>query len=117
MIETLCLVKCYRGRLATSTRDWRHMADAPGYIDTDDANADDAGQGTAGTPRWVKVSAIVALVVVLLLVVAMVFGGEHGPGRHLGGDTPAAGSDAGGEQTRPSGAPEGHEPPSWVPEH
>ena len=39
-----------------------------------------------GTPRWVKVSLIIALVVVLLLVLAKVTGagGEHGPGRHGG---------------------------------
>jgi hypothetical protein len=35
-------------------------------------------------PTWVKVSGIVALVVVVLLVLVAVFGGEHGPGRHLG---------------------------------
>ena len=43
-----------------------------------------------GAPRWVKVSAIVAgLLVVLVVVVLLVGGGEHGPGRHLGGDGPA----------------------------
>jgi hypothetical protein len=37
-----------------------------------------------GVPRWVKVFAIVALIVVLLVVLHMVTGvGEHGPGRHL----------------------------------
>jgi hypothetical protein len=49
-----------------------------------------------GTPRWVKVSGIVALVVVLLFVIMMLIGrgGRHGPGRHipsgggLGGHTP-----------------------------
>jgi hypothetical protein len=38
---------------------------------------------TAGTPRWVKVFGAVALLIVLLLIVAMLLGGEHGPGRHL----------------------------------
>jgi hypothetical protein len=44
--------------------------------------------GTDGSPpppvpRWVKVGAVMALVVVLLLLAAMVLaGGEHGPGRH-----------------------------------
>ena len=38
---------------------------------------------TAGTPRWVKVFGIIALLVVLLIVVLLVFGGgEHGPSRH-----------------------------------
>jgi hypothetical protein len=37
-----------------------------------------------GTPRWVKRSAIIALVLVLLVVGVMVAsGGQHGPGRHL----------------------------------
>jgi L-asparagine transporter-like permease len=45
-------------------------------------------QGPSGTPRWVKVSAIIALVVVGLIVVLLIAGrGGHGPGRHvLGGD-------------------------------
>ncbi len=38
-----------------------------------------------GTPRWVKVFAIVAVVAVLLFVVSQfVGGGGHGPGRHAG---------------------------------
>jgi hypothetical protein len=37
-----------------------------------------------GTPRWVKLSGIVALVLALLVAAVMaVAGGEHGPGRHL----------------------------------
>ena len=37
---------------------------------------------TAGTPRWVKVSGIIALAVVLLLITLLLAGGNHGPGRH-----------------------------------
>jgi hypothetical protein len=79
-----------------------HMVDSHPDPDTGD---DDTGVGpdresTTGTPRWVKVSAIVALVVVLLVVGMLVFGGGpggHGPGRHTGGgDTPAAGGDTRG---------------------
>ena len=47
-----------------------------------------------GTPRWVKVFGIIALVLVLLVVMIIFtgFGGQHGPGRHTpsgdaGGDT------------------------------
>ena len=37
-----------------------------------------------GTPRWVKVSGIVTLIVVVLVVIAMfAVGGNHGPGRHM----------------------------------
>lgn len=34
------------------------------------------------TPRWVKVFGIVTLALVLLVGVAVLTGGEHGPGRH-----------------------------------
>jgi hypothetical protein len=35
---------------------------------------------TAGPPRWVKVSAIIALALVALIL--LLAGGNHGPGRH-----------------------------------
>jgi hypothetical protein len=35
----------------------------------------------AGTPRWVRVSLVVAAAVVLLVLVLLLLGG-HGPGRH-----------------------------------
>jgi len=51
-----------------------------------------------GTPRWVKVFGIIALVLVLLVVVVLATGrgGSHGPGRHApsgdaGGHAPPAG--------------------------
>jgi hypothetical protein len=38
---------------------------------------------TAGVPRWVKVFVITALGLALLMVVLMLLsGGQHGPGRH-----------------------------------
>lgn len=40
---------------------------------------------TTGPPRWVKVSAIIAAVLALLLAVALLAGGGHGPGRHASG--------------------------------
>jgi hypothetical protein len=36
-----------------------------------------------GTPRWVKVSAVVAFLVIMLVVALLALGG-HGPGRHTG---------------------------------
>ena len=43
----------------------------------------DRGSNTR-TPRWVKVFGIVALVLVLLVVIMMfIGGGNHGPGRHM----------------------------------
>lgn len=55
-------------------------------------------------PRWVKVSAIVALIVALLIGVLQLFGGgSHGPGRHL--------SSGDGAATPSSTVTEGHTPP------
>ena len=37
-----------------------------------------------GMPRWVKVTGIVVLaLVVIAIVAALALGGEHGPGRHV----------------------------------
>jgi hypothetical protein len=47
---------------------------------------------TAGTPRWVKVFGIIALVVLMLVVVMLIAGRSgHGPGRHAPGGVGAAG--------------------------
>lgn len=52
----------------------------------------------AGMPRWVKVSGLVAAVVLLLLVVTLLFGGKHGPYRHLGGASAGSPPSAGAGQ-------------------
>lgn len=64
--------------------------------ETEDTNmADrppDADPTTHTRPRWVKVLGIIALVVVLLAIVMIVFGGgQHGPRRHGSGANRAAG--------------------------
>jgi hypothetical protein len=73
------------------------MADPPRYPDSSSNTGDDTG-----TPRWVKVFGIIALVVVLLFVILMFArgpGGRHGPGRHIpSGDT--------GDQAPPSSVTE-----------
>jgi len=33
-------------------------------------------------PRWVKVSLIIAGAIVILIVIVLLFGGDHGPSRH-----------------------------------
>jgi hypothetical protein len=43
-------------------------------------------QPTPGTPRWVKVFAIVGAVVVLLIVILLLTG--HGPSQHMHGGRP-----------------------------
>jgi len=63
------------------------MADPHPYpAASDDAHKGD-GESPPGAPRWVKAFGIAVLVLVLLAVIIMKMGigGEHGPGRHLGG--------------------------------
>ena len=65
------------------------MADPPRHPETGDDSNGDPGVGpdrrsNTGTPRWVKVFGIIAIVLVLLFVVIQFtgVGGGHGPGRH-----------------------------------
>jgi hypothetical protein len=86
------------------------MADPSAYPDSKGEIGDGTGVGPdlesrPGMPRWVKVSGIIVVVLVLLVVILAltgVLGGQHGPGRHLPGS-----------DTRPSGVtePGGHTPP------
>jgi hypothetical protein len=62
------------------------------YRPLDPDNGDDTGGGTdhesvTSTPRWVKISGIVAAAVILLVVILLIIGGGHGPSRH----TPSGG--------------------------
>ena len=62
--------------------------------------AQDAGGNRLGppprAPRWVKVFGVIAAAVLLLFVVLLVTGNDHGPGRHLdGGEERAPGVDHG----------------------
>lgn len=63
------------------------MPDSPQSPDREDPTG--AGldrESTTGTPRWVKVSAIIAVILVMLVVVMLLVGGGpggHGPGRHF----------------------------------
>lgn len=80
------------------------MADSPPYPDS------------TGTPRWVKVFGIIALILVLLVGIALLIGpGDHGPGRHapsgdVDGPAPSSSlteSGVAGGHTAPAG---GHQP-------
>jgi hypothetical protein len=62
-----------------------HMAGPPWYSNTgDDTGAGLDRESLTGTPRWVKVFGIIALVVVLLVVLLLLTRGPggHGPNRH-----------------------------------
>lgn len=57
------------------------------------------GDGSIGTPRWVKIFGTVTALVIVLIVFLLLFGGGHGPSRHSAptggsGHTPAAGVDS-----------------------
>lgn len=53
--------------------------------DGDDAAAERPGGAPPGMPRWVKVFAVIALVLAVLLVgLVALSDGDHGPGRHAG---------------------------------
>lgn len=54
-------------------------------------------------PRWVKIVVMVGVLLVLTAVGVALAGGDHSPGRHVGGD------DAPPTHTAPGGS--GHEPP------
>ena len=67
------------------------MADPPPYPDSNGDTGDDTRVrpdrgSTTGTPRWVKVFGIIALVLVLLFVILHLTGG--GLGRHTPSDGP-----------------------------
>lgn len=47
-----------------------------------DGNRTAASKSPPGVPRWVKVSGIVVALLLLVLLVAVLADGSHGPGRH-----------------------------------
>jgi hypothetical protein len=79
------------------------MSDPPDSSSSKGLDSDNAAwrrdrRSTAGTPRWVKVSGIIAVIVLLLLVFLVLTrgAGGHGPSRHTSSDRvgghPVAGS-------------------------
>jgi hypothetical protein len=73
------------------------MADRPPYPGSGDVPRGGPDRGSpAGTPRWVKVLGIIIVVLLLLVGIMVLIGGEHGPGRHAPParvDTPPASGD------------------------
>lgn len=68
----------------------RNSSREPGSEFDTDAGPD--GESVNKAPRWVKVSAIIFGVLVLLVVIVLLLGGntlgEHGPARHMSGSQP-----------------------------
>lgn len=65
----------------------------PLHSPSDDTTVQPDPPSPPRTPRWVKISAIIAGVVIVLVVALLIsdsqgLGGEHGPGRHAPGDGP-----------------------------
>lgn len=59
------------------------MKKTPGSA-KEEKNPISENQSITKTPRWVKVSGIIVIVIVLLAVMIMLIsGGDHGPGRHF----------------------------------
>jgi hypothetical protein len=72
------------------------MTDQPSPPGVDGTDVD--RRSPPGVPRWVKLSVLIVgalILVVVVLALTRVLGGEHGPGRHLPG----------------GGNPGGHSPP------
>jgi hypothetical protein len=58
------------------------MSDTPLDPDHDQDPGTGADRATTGTPRWVKVSLIIAIVLVVAFIVSRFLGIQHGPGLH-----------------------------------
>jgi hypothetical protein len=58
------------------------MADQPRDPDSDGAEQRPDDPAAPAMPRWVKVFAIIPLVLAVLVVIALLTGG-HGPSRHM----------------------------------
>lgn len=64
-----------------------------GKLPNNSNTGDDTGMshnkdGPPSTPRWVKVSGIIAIAIILLIIIKIFIGGDHGPGRHISGGEP-----------------------------
>jgi hypothetical protein len=63
------------------------MADRAAAPDPNGAGGDETGPApdrgpSCGTPLWVKVFGVIALVVIVLLAISLIAGVRHGPGLH-----------------------------------
>jgi hypothetical protein len=70
------------------TRTWLVMKERKGMVETDlteerEATQDIHQRPYPGTPRWVKILVIVAILLILIFVVMHLAGGGMGPGMHM----------------------------------
>jgi hypothetical protein len=76
----------YRDRVYCKL-DWSRWSETPEVDVSDEPPTEDGGiehpRSAAGVPRWVKVSGVIAALLVLLVVVLLFAG--HDPGRHAEG--------------------------------
>ena len=93
------------------------MADLSPYPDTGDETGAEPDRGSPpGTPLWVRVFGIIALVVILLFVILLSTRGPHrGPSRHTGSGGPDGRTVPAVvmEDRTASGALGGHDPSGW----
>lgn len=61
------------------------MADGPNPPTAKDRDEPTPGAQKPATPRWVKIFGAAALLLAVVALLAVFSGGEHGPGRHSGG--------------------------------
>ena len=60
------------------------MVSKSAATNTKDENRNSPSNKPPDVPRWVKVSGMIVVVLLLLFVIkVLIFGGEHGPSRHF----------------------------------
>lgn len=92
-------------------RDSRTGTTGNGGRDDSGVSGPPGGESATGTPRWVTLAWIAALIVVVLLAAMMLLGGgRHGPSMHTGagaagGMSPSSASAGAGTQALVGGSP------------
>lgn len=79
-----------------------------GPTDSPDTGSERDPAPPAGTPAWVKVFAVIAVVLIAMLGVMLLSGSDHGPDRHTSGN---AGGPTPTSSAVRSSVLRGHDPP------
>ena len=59
-------------------------------VEPDHRDAEPTPSGPPPMPRWVKAFIAAVVILVVLFLISMLLGAEHGPGRHATGDSSVA---------------------------